>query len=329
MRVRHVIVFALGAAIAVPAFAAEPVRVIFDTDMYTDYDDIGAIAMLHAFADAGECEILAMGTCTWGKGNRSVAAVEVLNAYYGRPDIPVGGTDHGGIEGAGAAGFGLSEKYRKWVKHYETADAPKAVDVYRKALESAPDGSVTMVSVGFMSNMADLLRAHRELVARKVRIWVCMGCFYPSGKEFNSKNDAKASDFAFRNWPTPIIWTDFQYGRTCYAGRAVAELSSAGDNPVCEVFRKKLTPREKVVVGKSWDQLAGHPSWDETAVLIAVKGWEPYFNLEHGRFEMVGTEGDDRWVPDSSSRSGRVVEKLSKEQVGKIIDELMCRSPKR
>ena len=174
MRGKHLLLSAVGAVVAVVAFAKEPVRVIFDTDMYTDYDDVGAVAMLHAFADAGDVEILAMGTCSWGKGSRSVAAVEVLNAYYGRPDILVGGADHGGVEGAGAAGFGLAEKYRKCVKHFETADAPKAVDVYRKALETAPDGSVTMVSVGFMSNMADLLRAHRELVARKVRIWVCM-----------------------------------------------------------------------------------------------------------------------------------------------------------
>ena len=38
---------------------AEPVKVIFDTDMYTDFDDAGALACLHALADADECEILA------------------------------------------------------------------------------------------------------------------------------------------------------------------------------------------------------------------------------------------------------------------------------
>ena len=32
---------------------ADKVKVIFDTDMYTDYDDVGALAMLHALADAG------------------------------------------------------------------------------------------------------------------------------------------------------------------------------------------------------------------------------------------------------------------------------------
>ena len=46
--------------------AAGPVKVIFDTDMYTDYDDIGALAMLHALADAGECELLAVVQSTRG-----------------------------------------------------------------------------------------------------------------------------------------------------------------------------------------------------------------------------------------------------------------------
>jgi hypothetical protein len=39
--------------------AAEPVRVIFDTDMDTDCDDAGALALLHALADNGEAVILA------------------------------------------------------------------------------------------------------------------------------------------------------------------------------------------------------------------------------------------------------------------------------
>lgn len=314
----------VAGALAAASLSAAPVKVIFDTDLYTDYDDVGAIAMLHAYADAGEAEILAMGTCTWGATNRSVAAVEVLNGYYGRGDIPVGSTDHGGKEGPGRQGFGLPEKYPQWVKHLDGQTAPKAVEVYRKALEAAPDHSVTFISVGFMNNVADLLRAHRDLVAKKVKLWVCMACFYPVGRECNSMHDHEASDYAFRNWPTPIVWTDFQYGRTCYAGRAVAELPGEG-NPVKDAFKLMLTPRDKVVPGKSWDQLRGHPSWDQTAVLIAVKGWENYFNLERGRFEMTAVKGENRWVADPKSESGRVTEKLTKAEVGAIIDEAMTR----
>ena len=41
-----------------------PVKIIFDTDMIGDYDDVGAMAVLHKLADAGECEILATVSST-------------------------------------------------------------------------------------------------------------------------------------------------------------------------------------------------------------------------------------------------------------------------
>ena len=66
---------------------AEPVKVIFDTDMLTDFDDVGALACLHALADAGEAEILATVSST--RGNASVGAVQVINSYYGRGNLPV------------------------------------------------------------------------------------------------------------------------------------------------------------------------------------------------------------------------------------------------
>lgn len=52
-----------GSMLAASIALTEPVRVIFDTDMYTDYDDAGALACLHMLADA-ECEILATVACT-------------------------------------------------------------------------------------------------------------------------------------------------------------------------------------------------------------------------------------------------------------------------
>lgn len=311
------------------AVTAAPVNVLFDTDMYTDYDDVGALAMLHALADADECRILAVGCNTWGEGNRSVAACEVINAYYGRPDIPVGCARHGGCEGKGAEGYGLPAKYPQGVKHLVSTNAPPAVDTYLGVLRTVPDKSVVLCSVGFLNNVADLLKADRELVSRKVRLWVCMACNYPAGKECNSMNDPAASKYAFENWPAevPVVWTDFQYGRTCYSGRAVAELPDDG-NPVRDAFAALLMPRQACKVGKTWDQAEGHPSWDQTAVLIAVRGWERYFGLERGRYEMVGDKGENRWIADERSICGRVTEKLSKAEVARILDELMCRPSK-
>src|SRR5258708_38368904 len=65
----------------------KPVPVIFDSDMGPDYDDAGAITLLHAFADNGEAKILATIASTKYEG---VAAVlNVFNTYFNKPGIPV------------------------------------------------------------------------------------------------------------------------------------------------------------------------------------------------------------------------------------------------
>ena len=316
----------------------EPVKVILDTDMISDYDDMGALACLHALADAGECEILATVSCT--RKNGSVAAVEICNAYYGRPDIPVGCSKiDSAVSGRDKWGhkkfLALQQTYPGKFKYADSDEAPDAVDVYRRILASQPDGSVVICSLGFLSNMRALLEskgdAHspldgKALVAKKVKKWVAMACFYPEGHEYNSDGDPVSSKIALRDWPTPIVITDFQYGRHLYAGRAIVESDYEG-NPVKDVFKADLAPREKISP-RSWDQLAGHPSWDESAVLIAVRGEESYFAIENGFYEMKDDKGHDIWRYDPTSPSCRVLQKTPRVEVGKIIDELMLRKPK-
>src|SRR3954465_13091135 len=66
----------------------KPVSIIFDTDMGPDYDDVGAITLLHAFADSGKAKILATIASTKYEG---VAAVlNVFNTYFKKPGIPIG-----------------------------------------------------------------------------------------------------------------------------------------------------------------------------------------------------------------------------------------------
>ena len=56
--------------------------------MCLDVDDVGALAMLHAFADQGEVDILAV---SFNEVHPSgVAAIDAINTWYGRGDIPIG-----------------------------------------------------------------------------------------------------------------------------------------------------------------------------------------------------------------------------------------------
>ncbi len=67
----------------------EPVRILFDTDMGSDCDDAGALAILHVYADRGLAEILG---CIYSSGQVPYGAgvVQAINIYYGRPKIPIG-----------------------------------------------------------------------------------------------------------------------------------------------------------------------------------------------------------------------------------------------
>ena len=365
------VLFVAGLAVLIKAGEnpeREPVKVIFDTDMLTDFDDVGALACLHALADAGECEILATVSCT--RGNASVGAVEVINSYYGRGDLPVGCAKEIGVIGdagrrdghkATAAeiaammskgrggGDGGHYKYRKlcadypqWVKHADSDEAPDANEVYRKVLAAQPDHSVTICSVGFLTNLRRLLETKgdafspldgRALVAKKVKLWVAMACNYPIGQEYNSKLDWESSKIVLENWPTPVVFSDFQYGMDTFAGRAVAE-QAGPRNPVKDVFAGNIPSREAIrrnAAGnlRSCNGMGGRAAWDETAVLAAVRGADSYFNVHRGSYRMIGDKGDDEWSPDEENGPHvRLTEKVSKLEVARIIDELICRGPK-
>jgi pyrimidine-specific ribonucleoside hydrolase len=50
---RILLFFCLIISVSSQAQKTKPVPVIFDSDMGPDYDDVGAITLLHAFADSG------------------------------------------------------------------------------------------------------------------------------------------------------------------------------------------------------------------------------------------------------------------------------------
>ncbi len=76
---------ACGSHTSVPGTA---VNLILDTDMGPDYDDVGAMALMHALADSGQVNILA--TVSSNKDERVIPCIEVINTYFNRPAIPVG-----------------------------------------------------------------------------------------------------------------------------------------------------------------------------------------------------------------------------------------------
>ena len=332
IRLASLSVAAFCLSLGLSARAGEPVRLILDSDIYCDYDDVGAFAVAHAYADEGKCEIIACGSCT--RHNCSVAAIEILNRWYGRPDIPVGALKE--ICSETVRGHRkyteLVSKYPGWYRYRSCEDAPDAVEVYRKALAAQPDGSVVLCTVGFMSNVRRLLESKGDafspldgtaLVARKCRAWYAMACRWPKGHECNSRYDGVSSKIAFEKCPVPIVFLDWNYGTKVESGAKLANDPTA-QGPVADLFRATLNEKERA--GK------GHKSWDQLTVIAAVEGWEKDFACERGTYVMTDLSdprnGVDEWRADPKSRNLRLVEKTPFAAMGEKVDELMCRRPK-
>ena len=304
----------------------QPVLVIFDTDMGPDYDDVGALAMLHALADNGEATILA--TLSSNMYVYAVPCIEVVNTYFKRPDIPLGAPRKGPdmIDPRFGSDYIywpeiLPAKYPHRVK--SSADAPDAVQVYRSILSSQADTSVTVVTVGFLTNLAALLHSPpdqfsdldgKALVKKKVKQLVSMAGGFPDGYEFNVHTDSVASIIVFNEWPTPVLLSGFEIGHDIITGlRLVA--TDVENCPVKDAF----------TLGLKLD-VNGRHSWDQTAVLVAVRGYQEYFGTKRGRM-IVMPNGSNIWEDDQNGPHEHLVWKMPKEQLTTLIEDLMMYQP--
>ena len=172
------IILSLSLFFCLNAFAQnqKPVPIIFDTDIAPDYDDVGAMALLHAFADKGEATILATISCN--AFETTVPTISVLNTYFNRPEIPVGVVKNNfpNKDCKQLWAQAIIAKYPHSLKSND--EAMDAVKLYRNILSKQPDKSVTIVSVGFFTNLAGLLSSDadeystlngKELIKQKVK----------------------------------------------------------------------------------------------------------------------------------------------------------------
>jgi inosine-uridine nucleoside N-ribohydrolase len=296
-------------------------RIIFDTDLGPDYDDVGALAFLHAMADSGKAEILA--TISSNKHELVAPSIDAINTYFNRPGLAIG------APGSKGASLGSSQhwadslvlKYPHSLK--STSDAEDAIKIYRRILQDQPDRSVTIITVGFLTNLSNLLESKpdeisilpgSELVRKKVLKLVSMAGRFPEGKEFNIFIDSASSKHVFENWPGEIIFTGFEIGKEIFTGLRLIQSPVQG-NPVKDVF--------SISIPLSEEDKNGRMSWDETAVLIGVYGTEGFFDTKRGTI-IVYPDGSNSWKDDPEGKHQYVIQKMPvKEMTGFIEDRMM------
>lgn len=313
---------------------AVPVRVIFDTDMDSDCDDVGALAMLHALADAGEAEILA--TIVSSRNEWSPGCTAAINAYFKRPEIPVGAPQTTGSRDASKFARAIAERFRH---RFDTkAAVPDANEVYRQVLAGAADQSVVIVTVGDLTNLANLLKTPKDerfasgpdLIQQKVKQWVCMGgnfVGHPAVDDLKLTNnnftvDKASSLIAVRDWPGQIMFVGREIGSVpsgLAVGRKLVELPE--DNPVRAAYASYFGGRPK-------DRHVA----DQTAVLYAVRGLGDYWEAETKGFMDLSPDMTFRWNYAADKGHGyllkkRVNGKPLDREVEATIEQLMMHLP--
>lgn len=323
LRPAFVLILAALAAVALPALsrAQTPLRLIFDTDMGNDVDDAMALAMIHTLEARGVCKLLAV---TITKDHPKAGPfVDAINTFYNRGDIAIG-VVRGGVTPDEGRFLKLADDGSRYPHDLRSnADAPDAEEVLRRTLAAQPDGSVTLVQVGFFTNFARLLASPadaispltgRDLIAKKVaRLSVMAGSFQPiKGQkrflEFNVKMDIPSAQRLAKDWPTPIVWSGFEIGVAApYPHQSIErDFAYVPHHPVKDAYYAYEPPPHD------------RPTWDLTAVLTLFDPDARYFaHSAPGRVDVANdghttftpaANGRDRYLTMTAAQSERVRE---------------------
>ena len=310
--VPSVVLLLLTTPLTLPAAEPTPPTVIFDTDMGSDCDDAGALACLNALADAGELKILGV-IFSSGKNRYGVGTCDAINTWYGRGDLPLGqyaGTDVGDPRDSYTKRIATdTERFG----HDVVDKAPDLVAVYKKLLESQPNGSVTICTVGHPHGLVHLLRDKRggELVRAKVKRWVAMGT---GGWNFQAMGMSEYCQELLDKWTLPFYMSP--NGRSIRTGNRLLP-KTPETNPVREAYR---------LWGKGTAITKGRSSWDQIAVLFVAR--PDLFNIKSsGRIERLA-DGKVVWNEKVDRPNHHLVlPKPSDDEMAAIIEELMARKP--
>ena len=303
--------------------AKTPVNIIFDTDMGGDCDDVGAIFMLHGAIERGEANLLATMGCV--SSEAIGPALSAINTWFGRPEILVGVLKDPGLLVGPHYTQELARRYPP--RFPNRKDFPDVVSLYRKVLARQPDGSVTIVAVGPLRNLANLLQSAAdessplrgpELIAKKVKRLDVMGGHYPpdakpKDAEWNFKQDPASAALVCADWPTEVLFNG-EGGSTNSGRRVTYEMPE--HNPLTMAYRHYPG------TGYAGDRL----SWDPVSCLVAVRGAAPWYEVVGGGENVVDAKtGVNNWKPHGRGKHSYLVldRKKPKAEVEKALEDLM------
>ena len=300
-----------------------PLSIIFDTDMGNDVDDALALDMLYKYMEEGRINLLAIPTTK--KSEYCPGYIDIMNTWYGH-NIPIGvvenGTDKDNSSHFIQTACELKTDngkpaFERTVTNY--ADFLKSVSLYRKVLSGQPDSSVVIVSVGFSTNLAQLLDSQsdeysplsgKDLVKKKVKyVSAMMGQMQDTAfKEFNVYCDIPSAQKFVNEWPTPIVASPYE------VGDAILFPAKCIEND----FKWK-TPNPLVVGYENYMEMPyDRQTWDMTSVLYVVENDKNFFGNSGPGTISIDDTGATTFSPNANGKHSYLT--VNEEQTQTIKD---------
>lgn len=296
-------------------------KVILETDIGNDVDDALAMDMLHKYIDEEKIEVLAIMINK--NGEAPAEFIDILDTWYGHPDIPVGVIRNGPDCETDAVNYAqavcnMTDESGKQVflrSMNSYSNLPDAHILYREILADQPDSSVVIVSIGFSTNLARLMDtgadefsplSGKELVASKVKLLVTMaGCFdNPELCEYNVVKDIPSAKKVFGEWPGKLVTSPFEVGiDILYPASSIEnDFSWTTVHPVVEAYKSYLQ--------MPYDR----PTWDLTALLYAVEG-DNMFSLSPAGTITVDDKGSTVFTSDQAGNRHYLVTDRDQDRI--------------
>lgn len=301
--------------------------VIYDTDIGSSADDLFALEMLYRYEDEGRCRLL--GVMVDREGERNAAFADVMNTYFGHGDVPVG-----------LVRDGIKEP-KVWIDYAHVADTKDGVGqpmfgrsiadysalpdgwrLYRRLLAAQPDHSVSIVSVGFVTCLAQLLQSAPdsysslsgvELVRQKVKCIYLQGGVFSEAEEpdFNFAQGLTFAKTFFKKWPQEVdmVFSPMEAGRDVEytPEQVIADVSWTDAHPIKQVYMQ-------------CDCNTGQRMWDVMPVVQAVEG-DALFSLS-GRGTVTLTDQAETIFTPSATGNCRYQLPGTKEWAAQMLEKI-------
>lgn len=251
------------------------VKVIVDTDIGNDCDDIGALSVLGNAYKQNKVNVLAVTVC-----NQYLAAyhtTDIMLEQYGI-DCPMGMADNNQPVHSDWGGDYANQVDLGWKARSEKdwSRIQSATRVLRKTLAKNKHGKIKLITLGMLNNIANLLdsgpddiskKTGRELFEENISEVVLMGGRFDNEmstyQEFNIKEAPEAAEKVINTTSVPKTFCGWEVGNVVKTGQTFY------DNPE--------TPQ--CVAYQTYNKGQLRESWDPLTMYVALTGDGKYSDM--------------------------------------------------